>query len=76
MRMLQAVSTVLAVLRYRKGVSENFGGGDTGENPDIAQSSNPYASFGGEPAQSYQQAPFSGNPDPPTSTAPDYKPAY
>lgn len=49
----------LAILRYRKGVSENFGGGQDPVDP-IGQSSNPYASFGGESDQSYQQAPFSG----------------
>ena len=49
----------LAVMRYRKGVTEDFGAGDDVVRPDIAQSSNPYASFGGgETEQSYQQPPF------------------
>lgn len=64
----------LAVLKYRKGVTEEFGATDNMDRPDIAQSSNPYASFGGDVDQSYQQAPFSGGD---TSQAPptgDYQP--
>ena len=70
----QGASVALAVLKYRKGVTEEFGAGDDMDRPDIAQSSNPYASFGGEVDQSYQQAPFSGadtsKPPPPS----DYQP--
>lgn len=51
-------------MKFRKGVTEEFGG-DSSETPrpDIAQSSNPYASFGGEQDQSYQQPPFTGTTD-------------
>lgn len=55
---LQAALVVMAVLRYRKGVTEDFGATDNDNRPDIDQSSNPYASFGGEVDQSYQQPPF------------------
>lgn len=66
--MLQAAMTVLAVMKYRQGVTEDFGAADDSNRQDIAQSSNPYASFGGEVDQSYQQPPFSGaDPAPVTS---------
>ena len=73
----QGASVALAVLKYRKGVTEEFGAGDDMDRPDIAQSSNPYASFGGEVDQSYQQAPFSGadtstHPPPSDYQAPTY----
>ncbi|XP_067934689.1 synaptogyrin-2-like [Watersipora subatra] len=69
------ISTGLAVRKYRQGVTEDFGAADSYNNPDnIAQSSNPYASFGGEVGQSsYQQSPFTGTPDPPPATD---RPAY
>lgn len=72
--LFQGALTVLAVLRYRKGVSEDFGASDLNNAPTIDQSSNPYASFGGEPDQSYQQAPFSGNTGPPQTTSSEYQP--
>ena len=74
---MQGVLVALAALRYRKGVTEDFGGADIDNRPDIAQSSNPYASFGGEVGQStYQAPPFSGNTDPPSQNTDDHPAAY
>ena len=76
----QAGLTVLAVLRYRQGVTESFAQpgsydepGGTGGMPQPTPS--PYSAYpgsgGGESAEPYQQSPFSGQTQPygaPTET--------
>ena len=79
--------TALAVMRYRKGVTEDFSsgyepdvigagvGGGAGGVPQPTPS--PYSSYpaAGETGDPYQQAPFSGTAQPPKQQPPgDFQP--
>ncbi|KAK2161516.1 hypothetical protein LSH36_115g06012 [Paralvinella palmiformis] len=78
------VLTGLAVMRYRKGVTEDF---SSGYEPDVIGAGvggagvpqptpSPYSSYpaAGETGDPYQQAPFSGAPQPPKQPPGDFQP--
>ena len=80
----QGVLTGLAVMRYRKGVTEDF---SSGYEPDVIGAGvggagvpqptpSPYSSYpaAGETGDPYQQAPFSGAPQPPKQPPGDFQP--